>query len=175
MLGWCQKYIFQCVQACRVCISCERQCMLIIKGHNATLKLRKKKNYKAVKALIWSKKMVWPKWKYFSSICLGSYNSSILYPFSFLKLLRCSSFITPRQETVMHLERHAWQGNGTSRKAQRITYPRRNQKCHFKIELGCCLIYFSSRSFVLLEAFCCKKNLDRLWKTQKTDLTNYQW
>lgn len=51
--------------------------------------------------------------------------------------------------------------------------PERIKKWHLKIHLCQCLIYFSSRPFVVLKALCLKKNLDRLWKVQGTDCRNY--
>lgn len=65
--------------------------------------------------------MAEPKLEYFNSIYLGSYTSSILYSVSCLKLLRCSCFIIPREETVMHVKTGASQGNYTYRKPQRIS------------------------------------------------------
>lgn len=62
--------------------------------------------------------MAEPKLEYFNSIYLGSY---ILYSVSCLKLLRCSCFIIPREETVMHVKTGASQGNYTYRKPQRIS------------------------------------------------------
>lgn len=74
--------------------------------------------------------MVLPKLEYFNLIYLESYTSSILYPISCLKLLRCSCFIRPREETMMHVKRCTLQGNYTYRKPRES--PRKNQELAHK-------------------------------------------